>query len=276
MSLKRTGCLVHRTTRHTDPNNAISRAAHGEIQDSLEKKDVLNNKVFTEAKISSYAQQKCRLEGVGEGCSTFVADLVLQDEKSSKRRVCLMKIARVHHGVARTRHTPTAVWRRQRTHNPSTSCVSRRATPCRRLVRRLHVCRRYREVCRVAMGHTFVMRCPVVACGMYSNLVRTSSRTCRLANRLVKKQPHAGSALCHTLPLRTVSHLCVAVKQAAMLSHRHLKSCRTAKLQEIFHCVLSLFMMGSGGVTGLIVVLDARTQKNVVLTQRNTRVPTDY
>ena len=66
------------------------------------KSDALNNQVFTEPTISSYAQHKCRLEGVGEGCSTFVADLVLQDEKSSKRRVCFMKIARVHHGVART------------------------------------------------------------------------------------------------------------------------------------------------------------------------------
>ena len=97
-----------------------------------EKMKHSTTKVFTKAKIQSYAQHKRRLEGVGEGCSTFDADLVVADVQISKRRVGLVKIADVHHGVART-------------------CISRRAIPRRRLVRRLHVCHCCREVCRVTL-----------------------------------------------------------------------------------------------------------------------------
>ena len=63
--------------------------------------DALTNNLFTEATISSYAQHECRLEGVGEGCSTFVADLVGLDVQIGERRVGLVETAHAHHEVAR-------------------------------------------------------------------------------------------------------------------------------------------------------------------------------
>ena len=107
----------------------------------------------------------------------------------------------------RTRHSSTAVWRR---HNRSISCISCRAMPCRRLVWRLHVCRHYKVARRVALCHTFVMRCPVVACGMYSNNLRTPSRTWSLALRWVKTRRQTRSAVCHPMPPRAGSYRCLA------------------------------------------------------------------
>ena len=134
------------------------------------------------------AEHKRRPDGLGQGCSSFVADPDRPHVQSCKRRVGLMKIAHVHRGVARSRHKSTAVQARRLRYTTDASHPCH-VVPC--VVNDFHTMAcvsSSQKTCHEVFSRDFlvsyvVMLCRSVTGGMCTYHLIESAKTCRVVLR---------------------------------------------------------------------------------------------